>query len=454
MTPRATRFVQAQKRGLLTVMLCSVGLGALAQATDDAPSVLRLSAGAETGNTNYIFTDADLAIVRQTRTQKLEFSVYTRLAEVTENTSDFGIIDPRVSLSYAAQSGPLDFNARYSFAVSDIDGQLVLIDADAPLTEDSFALATGTRVNQSGAVGFEIGARNPFGARLDLSFADVAYEDTTDPDLRDNTQRGADLSLRFDVTRVFSVNAGLGYSIDDRSDAVNTERERRRASLGVTANVNRVTQADATVRWTEIETARDDGAGGRTVTMEDGFGFDLGVTIDQRGGQNRFAYSRTVDVGGSDDRLTFSRDSELTKTQSLSYTVGAIKQGDDISFLGQVAFQQDLRNGGVSLSASQNGFVNDDGVRAISRRVSGSYNTALTSVSSLSVSASLASLDYNDPSLDDGSSRSAAVTYSHDLTRDWSVSASVQHTATTEGSVEESNTGLSVILNRDVTLFR
>ncbi len=435
-------------------MLCSAGIGAVAQATDENPSVLRLSGGIETEDTTTLFTDADLNIRRATRSQQFQFSINTRLMEVTEDDSDFGIIDPRVDLSYAQQSGPLDFNVGYTYASADVDGQSVLLDGENGLDEDSFIVSTGTRVRQNGSVGIAFGERNPFGARVNLTYGDVSYEDTTDARLYDSTVRGADVSLRFDITRVFSVNAGLGQSTDDREDALNSIEKRRNASLGMTASINKAARLDASVNWNDIDTTTDDGAGNRVTSTQDGLGFDLGVTIDQRSGQSRFAYSRTVDVGGSDDRLTYRRSMELTKTQSLNYTVGAIKQDSDISFLGSVNFQQELRNGLISLQAGQDGFVTDDGARAISRRVNGSYRTDLTPRSSLSVAASLASLNYDDPIEEDGSSVSASVTYQHDLTRDWSVSASVRHTRTKEGADTDSDTGLTVRLNRDITLFR
>ncbi len=454
MTFRLTRFDLLRKRGVLSVLLCSVGISALAQVADDNPSRLRVSAGAEVGDTNYLFSAVDLDINRATRTQQFNFAVDARILEVSEADSEFGIINPRVRLSYAQQNGQLDFSARYSFAQDDIDGTDVLIDENAALDEDSFVQTTGTRVRHSGSITAEYGAEAPFGARVDVGFTDLSYDNAGDTSLFDNDIWTADLALRFDVTRVFTVNASLGYSTDDRANLLNTEQVRRDASLGVAANVNRVTTASATVSFTEIETTVDDGAGGRASSTDDGLGFDVGVTIQQRNGESRFAYNRTVDIGGSDDRLTYTRSTDLTKTQTLSYTVGAIKQDDDLSFLGRINFAQELRNGTISLRASQDGFVTDEGDRAIARRLQASYSTDLTSTSSLSVAASLASLDYNGSADDDGSSASASVTYRHQLTRDWNVSATARHTVSKDGGVEDTDSSLALSINRDFTLFR
>lgn len=456
MTRRFCRFEQIRKRGVLSIMLCSVGIGAIAQAqtADENPSRLRLSAGAEVSDTPFFFADADLLVARETRSQSLTFAANARIMTLSEDDSEYGIIDPSVRLDYAHETGPLNFNFGYTYALGDVDGQLVLDDPQGQITQDSFILSTGTVTQQTGTIGLEIGRRDPFGARLDLTYSDVSYDDVTDARLNDSTTQGADLSLRFDVTRVFQVNAGLRYSEDDQADALNTTQERTGASIGAVAQVNKVTRANAAISWTQIDTGTDDGAGGRTTVSEDGYGFDLGVSIDQRNGQWQLAYNREVDVGGSDDRLTLQRSFELTKTQTLSYTVGAIKQGDDISPLGRVTFQQELRNGVIALDASQDGFVTDEGARAISRRISGSYSTELTPRSSLSFAASLASLDYNDPAIDDGRSTQASVTYRHELTRDWDVSASILHEVSVEGAMEENDTALSLSLNRDLTLFR
>ncbi|MEY1556959.1 hypothetical protein AB3Y40_15120 [Yoonia sp. R2331] len=435
-------------------MLCSVGIGALAQATDSNPSLLRLSAGAEFGDDNLLFSRANLQINRATRTQQFRFSADAKIAEISEADSNFGIISPRVRLSYAQQSGPVSFNVGYSYASDDIDGLAVLDDPDLLLDEDSFVTTRGTRTQHTGSLGAEYGESGPFGVRIDLGFTDLSYDDIGSAALFDNTVRTTDLALRFDVTRVFSVNATLGYSVDDRQDTLSTYQVRRDASIGVGANVNRVTTAEATVSFSEIETEIDDGTGGRSSVTDDGFGFDLGLTIAQRGGESRFAYSRSVDIGGADDRLTYSRTSELTKTQSLSYTIGAIKQGDDVSFLGNVNFAQQLRNGQISVRGSQDGFVTNEGTRAIARQLRASYSTELTSTSSVTFAASLASLDYNDAAVDDGSSAGASVTYRHELTRDWDVSATVSHSVTKEGDAEDGDTSLSVSLNRDFELFR
>ena len=450
------------KKVTSAILLSAVGLSAVAQSNDgqDNPSQLNVSFGAQLGDDTGITTAVDLAILRQTRTQTLAFDLSGRVTAFEADDYDLILTDPRARLSYSVEGSPISLNAALSYGQSRVDGVTSQAELADGLSESDFVDDTGTRVDVSGRVAAEFGARAPFGATVELGFSDTTYRDTTSTELVDRESRFATVSLRMDVTPVFQVGPTYSISRAEFADADETVQVRQTLGVKLTYQLNPVTTLDGVLNWSEIETtetvATTTGAGGRVTTAVEGAGIDIGATILQRNGQMRFGYQRSLLASGNFDRLSFSRQHALSPVQKISYGVGVVRYGEGgTGFTGNLDFEQDLRNGTLGFSFSQNVSETEQNEIAVARQVGARYSTALTTVGTLEASANWSSFERPEASGSDYSSVNLSVGYRHQLTRDWFAGVRVDHAVVNEDDREtNARTNLSLSINRTISLSR
>ena len=166
-------------------------------------------------------------------------------------------------------------------------------------------------------------------------------------------------------------------------------------------------------------------------------------------------YEREIDAGRPLDRLFYSHTLALSEIQKLSYSLGAARdEDDDTHVIGSLSYNQTLQNGGFTLAASQDAIYSDLGDAAITRQLQARYSTDLTAQSSLSATASYGSIDYVSGSISDVETFELGLSYSQQLTRDWTVDTRAARRWSLDRDNRSESSTLSISLSREYSLFR
>lgn len=430
--------------------LCFIGTTAFAQSTTNG-SDLTLSFGVVLDDDPTVFTAADLSIKRATRTQTFSFDASSGLAM----DRDFTVTatDPKYALSYTNVGSPVLFQANYRYSKDDVDGASG-IDGSAS-AEQVLIVDQGTRAVTSANLNFEVGARDPIGAQLSLDYGLIDYDGTTDDRLYDRETRTAKLDLRFHISPVIDAIASLERQTVDGSDRARTYFERTTTTLGFVLDYNPVTTVTGSVSQVNYVAESNIVSFLRRRDESDNLGFQLGVEIDRPTGSMALRYEREIDAGRPLDRLFYSHTLALSEIQRLSYSLGAARdEGDDTHVIGSLSYNQTLRNGGFTLAASQDAIYSDLGNAAVTRQLQARYSTDLTAQSSLSATASYGSIDYVSGSLSDVETFELGLSYSHQLTRDWTVDTRAARRWSLDRDNRSESSTLSIALSREYSLFR
>ena len=376
----------------------------------------------------------------ETRVQSLRLTLGTDLeGRFGEADRDYDFVNDRATLAFAREgkNAGLTLTARYA------NTPFEDIEIGEETDPDFLVIDAGRRETKSVALGFDIGrdARAALDVRLRWSSTD--YVDTVDPDLLDSETIGIDTRATFALSG--ALNASLSAGLTETDEEGDVERRTSYLGVGLSGETARGFSFSGSVTYDRARTT-----GGANPKDEDGVGFDLALTQDRPLGAYTLNLGSRIDEAGRVSRINLGRAMDLPRGD-ISWSVGVTDYDDsDPGLTGSVAWSQETRDGVFSANIVRTQRPNDAQPYA-DTRIGLAYRGELTEISRWG-----ASLDYfSEDQLngdDDANRTNASVTYSRDLTRDWSLSTGYEYTLVdpADGADRDRN---SVFLNlqRDVT---
>ncbi len=405
-------WAQAQEDGLIggARFTADVSLGLRYEAEEDDETETRF------GNT---FT---LGVFSITRNQRFAFQVGAFAGWDDLEDSAFDVTNPRIGLDYAIfnRGYELSFDIDYVEAEVGDDDDDDDFDADDLLDDD-----TGTRETASARVRLITGRDARFGTDTVLGYRQVTYTDVTDPDLVDLIGHDLSTTLRFTLDPRIELRFFFGWEETDEEDAVNTLETVTTAGIAGDFLIDRAWRSSARLSFDWTETEIDDGFGGRITTEAEGYTFSNTVTRDMRNGSLAFAGTRRDDDGLAFSSLVVTRALELPGGAAVSAAGGVVifDDGEARPLLGLAYDHEILRGRTISFDFTQRPGFNDDDETVIRTVAEARYTHDLTRISRMAVTGDLRRVDVIDGVSDDAVVATLGLSYTHDLTRDWSLTA-------------------------------
>jgi len=367
------------------------------------------------GNTWRADTKVSFDFATETPVSILALSADTVLrAERTPAGTNTEVITPGFGLSYTRDVEAARFTFGAGLDATEVDGFLLRDDGTIDATD--LIVDTGTRYSYGVNAGLEIGRQAPLGLMLDLRYDGVLYDGTSDPGLFDSRTYGGTAGLTFRFSPVTDGRLTLSADRYEAEDAPRTRRNTFALSFGVTHELSEITTIDASVGGRLI----DDSVEG------DILGADASVTLSRE--LPRGAISLTLEteqtVAGRRDRAEVTRRFDFP-LGVVTASLGAVNaQGITVQPVGSLAWAYEFRLGQLNTELSHDVGVNSDAdiQRTTAARLDVSFD--LTNVSSLSFNADFTYIDgAGTAGVADTSRGNFGVTYRHDLTEDWALSA-------------------------------
>lgn len=378
--------------------------------------------GGEDGGRVGLRLGTDLSSV--TRTQRLVLRGGTEVLTfpgTSEDGLELGPLD--LSLDYARQAarGRLTFSASVTeVQLDDVTALPALLDPDLfdpdlPLDTDLLETADGGTQRTARASGrLELGAE---GAALRAAaFFDVRrtdYEDApADREDSESVRLGAEVTGR--VAPNFEVTLGVeGTEVREDGETDRTTRVRLGANYEATERLT-LTGSLARVR-------RDEDGEEETGTAA---AFGLGYELPR--GAIGVDYARRFDLAGTRDELSVTRRIDLPGGDGLTLGVGAVRTEDgDVQATGSVAYDATLpRDTALALSAVRSVSDTTDGELATRTALAARLSRALTSTTSLQVTADYGRIDGTDA--DDSEVGALRAVLARDLPQDWRLSGGLE----------------------------
>lgn len=370
----------------------------------------------EDPNGTVYFSNTRLAfnLNSETRTQifNLDLSGSLRMSDGPNTDSiELGAVDPRIAVAYNqyAASSRLDVMASMihtEIGSTDPLSSFLNTDGERSITTDFEDLTgTGTRDALAFSAKLSIWDDAPFGLAFSTNVSDLTYYDASNPDLTDSTRSRHEIEARFDISDVMQATAALHYTSLDNST---TTRSRTGADFG-------------------LKIDRPDGSYGGHTRIVDG-------------------------EDGIQASLLFAREIALP-TSSYTFALGASRATtEDVFATGYIVANHNLAGTRFTAKAERRLDVNNDNAEEM--------------LTTLSLKASTAVSDYGRMSLDvgygDGQTlasseqttlSSIGVTYTHDVSEDWSVDATASYRQrSTTGLADADSSSLALTLRRSFDL--
>lgn len=350
----------------------------------------------------------------ETRTElfDLDLSAALRLSDGPDtNGIERGSVDPRIALSYSRFAADSRFDIMASLMRSDVtrtDPLTGFTDGDGnTVLPSDFDDLTGTGTRDELAFSAKLSLRDdaPFGMKFALDVSDLRYNDTSNTALTDTLRASLRATARFDLTEVMRGTLGLHYTHIDN-----------------------------------------------TVSTRDRYGIDAGLRIARPDG-NYGADLRVVDGdSGTQAGILLAREINLPNS---SYTLGlgvTRAAAGDVLATGYFLAKHDLPNGEINARAERRlGADNDDTEEVVtSLALDASYD--ISELGSLRLDANYA--DSTTLMTDISTTLSSiGITYSHDLSPDWSLDASATYNQRqVTGADPAKSTSLALTLHRSFDL--
>jgi hypothetical protein len=360
----------------------------------------------------------------------------------------FDFDNPGLALDYARGNRSTALSFGMSYRERDVDGELAVIDP-LTLTLVDFIEDDGTRQSLQTSIGLQTGLDARFETDTRLSFSSRTYSGTTDPDLTDLETWQARTAMRFEVDPRITLRGSASYLESQEEDALRTERRNTRVGIGADFLIDPLWTASVGLSFSDFETERDDGLGGRVATREDGAGFSVAVSRAFRTGSLGLSLSREITTNGAEDRVRLSRDRAFANGAELAWSLGLVSfENGDSAPVASLAFALPTPRGGVSVDLQQTTSVDSDDRNTRRTVLDVDVNHEINSVSSWSLNGSLAGVEVVGGTGDEFRAE-AGVAYNYALTEDWALSTRLRHRVTYEdGSRDNSASILSLSLQR------
>ena len=385
------------------------------------------------GTSTWLDNKLGLSYSSETATSQLSLgaSGVFRLSDLAGQGQDAAFDNGTLNLGYARQgaNSQLSFDAKYNKVdVAFFDPLLLIPDPENPVDPgDLTTSAQGSRETRQASVKFATGLEGPFGMNFALSRNERRFQDTTDPDFYDTTRT----SLSVGATLRPTARTGLSFTLSQTDysaeDVAQTQRNTRRAVLGLTQALDDATSLSFSLGQTWIE--KDQDIGLATIHTEES-GLNGGIALSRELSNGTIGLSLNHDISSDGKTRT---DLQLTRAMelpngSLSLAIGpSFHDGGKSGLAGSLNYGRDLPQGSLRAAASRGFSTNDQDDSIDTTRLNLGWSHDLTPTSGLDLS-----LDYlNIDSEAVGGDRERArlqVAYTLDLADDWQLSGGYAHT--------------------------
>ena len=436
---------RSSTRGLAAGLCAAGGLlgGAGALAQEPAESGPRLTFDLDTrlvandnldlvadppGTATFLETRLGLGLVSETRLSRLELDLgaVTRTGDAPGDgdLNGLGQADLRVAYSREVATSRLSFDGRVAYRDLDVfdpfDDTVELPDGSV-VTEKA-----GQRRSAEAGITLETGLTAPLGLVLDLRREATEYTDTTDPDLYDTRETRAAAGLRMTLTPTTEGLLEVSRSLYTAEDALRRERERREVRFDLTHELSRLTTLEASLGVTDI--VEEFRAGGAPRVEENGLTGSLRLSRALPRGSIGISAATALETTGRRNTLNLER---VIVRPGAELTLGLGVSGDEdgeIEPVADIAYALDLPTGALEASLSQSVTTSDEDEDLSRLRASLNYVHDINALSRLSIGADYVSVsDLGAGSAGDEERASLSVTYSRDITRDWSLDLGYSH---------------------------
>ncbi|WP_089996828.1 hypothetical protein [Cognatiyoonia koreensis] len=363
-------------------------------------------------------TDLGFGITSETRTQTFAATALTGIVASFEDDETLGLDNPNLRLSYGIESRQVAVNTTLTYARTDVDSLIATDVADILVIDE------GTRETVGAALGLTFGREAPFGGEVNLSYRDLRYADTVDPDLIDETTTTAAVNLRFDIDQ--TVTATLGYSISEEDTDSGNDTRRERLTLGAVIAVSPSLDVNVSAGLSQITTDENS-----ATSVVEGGNYGLGLTQARPNGAIRFALSSDLSENGRRTTATLGRDYE-TPGGTLMADIGLTQGSDDtLRPLYKLSYSNELARARYSVSLDQGFATTNDGNEALNSRFAFTWQQDLTRTSRFGsdISYQMTNVLGQD---DDTDRLRLGMRYSQDIAEDWALTARYTHTVINE----------------------
>ena len=381
-----------------------------------------------------IFSDVGLTLVTRTRSETLEFKIGTELfGDYTDGgTDDFDFRDSSARLSYTRTGANAELQLSAGYVESNLADEIVdgIISDGGVLTTTDF---TGS---------FESGRGGPVGLSFDARYRTREFTDA-DADLVDDTLVSFDALARFNTSRNMSLRARAGISRTDEDDLDQTVTEITYFGLGASTETAGGLSLTGDILFDRVKETTATPVPSPT---EDGLGFELALSRDLPNGTIGATLSSRIDEAGRRTTAMASRQLD-TKTGGIAFSLGLVDQEDDdeLRVVGGLDYSIE-RPGSVFSASLERTASTDDAGTTIDTSLRLAYSRDINAVSGWQ--ASLGYFATDDIGGEDDNRTTATLSYTRDLTEEWSMRTGYSYSKD-DGDDAENSIFFSV--QRDIT---
>ncbi|MEI4488229.1 hypothetical protein V8J36_18705 [Frigidibacter sp. MR17.14] len=441
--------------------------GQAQDATTAGGSALRFTVGTElrvddnlgldvdsAGTSTIWDTDLGFGYSIETALSKLTFSGsgVIRQADLPGDASDNGFQDPRLAFGYDRAGATSRFSVDASWRQTDLRYLDPLADPivieDEATGEQGLRQITGTRERLTFGTQIEFGVGTPMGMTLGASRRETSYQDTNRTSYYDNHTDAAFARLRMDLTPVTSATVDAQASRYEAENLSRTVRDSTALSFGLGTALDKATTLSGRIGYRMIDSTRTlDGE--RETTTTDGVTLGAGVRRELRAGSVGADYSRSVATSGTRDTLRFDRQFELYNGRfgiSLGTTKG---ENGDPGLVANVDWTHELKRGAIDLALDRSSRTDDNNQDVLVTQGSLNWRHDLNEANSVSLGASLASIQRDDNSGDgrDITRASLRMAWNREIVRDVDMSLGYVHRFLDDSDASDTADSNSVYLS-------
>jgi hypothetical protein len=360
--------------------------------------------------------------------------------------TSFGFEDPTLKFDFVADSA----NSRLT-----LNGQYRNVDRNFlnPFQVEQETQTLGQLVGSGGklrntklGLKYETGLNDPLGFVLDLKHDDKSYSGVVNPLIFDNLTDEAKATVLMRVNPVTSFNLNAGVKHYTATDLVQTDRTTTDYSIGVVYDINPVLLMDAQIGYTDVKTDTIFGT-----VQRNGVVGSVSLTKTLANGTIFGTLATTRNQLGARTSLSFGRDLQLLNG-NLRGSFGLTRGSNGNSkTIGSLAYAYQLPSSTITVSFNRSASTNNSNQDILNTRIGLGYNHLINNVSRVNVT-----LDFGR-SEDVGSTGGPTidltnldVSYSRDLTSDWSLTGGATLRKRTEtGLADAKSTAFYLTLGRN-----
>lgn len=383
-------------------------------------------------------TNLSYNLSAETSVQSLNFST-SGSVEFGDDSSDRTFVSPQVSLGYTRQSRNtvLDANVRVQvdeldeFSVFNTDdGSSIL---DDTIVADEVIISNGQRIRTNAAISLETGRAGPVGVTASLSLSERDFRNIgTSTTQSDRSEVTFSLGSRFDISPRIQTSLTATVSDSDTDDADQTNRRRESISAGASFVLRSDLTASANLSQTRNTTTTTTGE-----SDSDGLGLSFDIDYARPNGSIGAGFDTSVNTDGRRNALVLTRSLNLPNA-TLSGSFGATEfETGQIRPLINVAYEQGLPSGGLTLQLNQSGGINSSDQSILNTGFSADYSYSINDLSSLSAGFDFARTEVVEDSGQDTERSSFTVSYNYALTKDWSLRSGISRNRGSEGNGQD-----------------